>query len=130
MGGGGDARQGATRPSIDQPFNFFFASAGTTTLVEPMSLISTVVVRVASISRPGAPSRPGKPGILPATWVSYFASTPSLIQNLAVPFRSEISGLRRSPPALLFPPCPPCPRPPRPRNVYISFSPSGVNSPV
>src|SRR5262249_32168133 len=56
--------------------SFFLASSGRETLVDPTSLISTVVRRLTSTSRLSSPTV-----ILPWTLNSYLASRPSLTQN-------------------------------------------------
>src|SRR3954452_16632397 len=81
---------------------FPFASAGTSTLVEPTSLISTVVVRSMSMSLP--------PKLIwPLRLYSYLLSCPSFTQNLTVPLALVGSGGVKLPwpPALLLPARPP-----------------------
>ena len=87
--------------------SFFCASSGTVILVEPMSLISTFVVRSTSRSLPLKLT-------LPCTLTSYLDSTPSLTQNFTEPLAPLISG-----------PLPP----PRPPNMSWDFAPSSVRSP-
>src|SRR5439155_8454682 len=89
--------------------SFFFASSGTSTFVEPTSLISTVVVRSMSTSLP-------LKLIVPCTLNSYFASRPSLSQNFTEPLALLGVGA--------------LPLPGRRPNVSSSFTPSSVNSPV
>src|SRR5688500_16361090 len=93
--------------------SFFFASSGTSSLVEPTSLISTVVVRLMSMSLL-------LKLILPWTLNSYLESTPSFVQNLTVPLAFSTCG-----------PCPPwAPWPPRPPKLINCLAPSSVRSPV
>src|ERR1035437_329234 len=87
--------------------NFFFASSGTSTLVLPASLISTVVVRSTSRVLP-------LKSTVPWTWNSYLVSWPSLIQNFTEPLALVMSG----------PPPPPGGGP----NERNDFAPSSVRS--